>query len=181
MKRGIMRFIGALVGLILLAACSEGPSGPGGGNPAKPFYTAGTASTCYIDTSGDLYCLGFLASVYSSTPSGPVPRKQNLPGKVTAVSVNEGNVCAIVEHQVYCRGNNDWGQLGKGSVGPAESYQENYTPVQSTVAFDSIVVGVVTACALSTAGKAYCWGGNDGGQVGIGITSRDEATPKPVA
>ena len=175
-----MRF-GALGGLILLAACSEGPSCPGGGNPAKPFYTAGIASTCYIDNSGDLYCLGYLTNIYFGTPAGPVPRKQNLPGKVSAASVTNGNVCAVVERKVYCRGNNDWGELGTGVVGPTESYQENYTPIQSTVAFDSIVVGNNAACSLSTAGKAYCWGANDGGQLGIGITSRHEATPKPVA
>lgn len=180
-----MRAIITVGFLFLLGSCSDGPTDPGNDGPSTGpvFYTAGAASTCYIDRALDLYCLGFMASVYSDNPAGagPVARKQALPGPVSAASVFAGNVCAVVEHRIYCRGNNDWGELGTGVVSPTGSYQENYTPIASSVAFDSVVVGNNVACALSTAGKAYCWGSNQGGRAGVGVTSLREPTPRPVA
>jgi alpha-tubulin suppressor-like RCC1 family protein len=37
------------------------------------------------------------------------------------------------------------------------------------------------SCGLDRGGKAYCWGANNRGQLGIGTTANSALTPQPVA
>jgi alpha-tubulin suppressor-like RCC1 family protein len=37
------------------------------------------------------------------------------------------------------------------------------------------------ACALSTAGAMFCWGGNTFGQIGLGSTGGDHLSPAVIA
>ena len=53
-------------------------------------------------------------------------------------------------------------------------------PPAATVAFKSVVTGSTASCALTTTGRAYCWGSNIAGQLGNGTTSAASATPTAV-
>jgi alpha-tubulin suppressor-like RCC1 family protein len=66
----------------------------------------------------------------------------------------------------YCWGNNDFGELGDGSL------TSRLTPVSVSggYVFTQIVAGADHTCGLTTTGKAYCWGRGDEGQLGNGGT-----------
>lgn len=52
-------------------------------------------------------------------------------------------------------------------------------PIATT--FKSVVTGGTASCALTSTGRAYCWGSNSGGQLGNGSTSSVSSTPTAVA
>jgi alpha-tubulin suppressor-like RCC1 family protein len=53
--------------------------------------------------------------------------------------------------------------------------------VSGDLTFRSIVAGGLTACGLTTAGKAYCWGYNFYGTVGDGTSATDDGTTRRVS
>ena len=78
------------------------------------------------------------------------------------------HACGIYLWQVYCWGNNSYGQLGNGT------YDSSLVPVavdtNGVLAGKTMVdvsVGADYSCALDVVGMAYCWGNNALGQLGI--------------
>jgi hypothetical protein len=84
---------------------------------------------------------------------------------------------------LYCWGPNSQGQLGDGTTTPSDTPVAARLdhPVQQVVtsfaaflassarpAVTSAVDNDDFTCALTTGGEVYCWGGNDGGQLGNG-------------
>jgi hypothetical protein len=55
------------------------------------------------------------------------------------------------------------GELGDGNGGNAS---ETPVVVQGGHAFQEVAAGAAHTCGLTAAGAAYCWGGNDAGQLG---------------
>jgi len=98
--------------------------------------------------------------------------------QVSLISTGQDRTCALTASQkVYCWGSNADGQL---SLGQAD--QETHTvPVRidSTPIFAAISAGFRHTCGLTAAGKAYCWGWNQFGQLGNG--SRQSAKLAKVA
>lgn len=71
----------------------------------------------------------------------------------------------------FCWGSNQRGEIGNPATLPSFGPTPAATLVITTFKFKSITAGWEHACGLSTDGTAYCWGGNDDGQLGIdGIT-----------
>ena len=84
--------------------------------------------------------------------------------------------------KAYCWGNNEKGQLGQGSL-----YSNNipmlvrnefgsalYIPTENSgLRFTSISAGGSHTCGLDQSGKAYCWGWNADGQLGLGDTESE--------
>ena len=66
------------------------------------------------------------------------------------------------------------GELGDGNGGNAS---ETPVVVQGGHAFQEVAAGAAHTCGLTAAGAAYCWGGNDAGQLGHDNagTDRDKA------
>ena len=87
----------------------------------------------------------------------------------SSISVGWGNSCGMSNGVAYCWGPNAHGADGTGDTvhrrAPAK------VAVPSGVTFKSIGAGSQYACALSTAGAAYCWGSNSNGTLGIGTSS----------
>lgn len=89
-----------------------------------------------------------------------------------------GNVtCAISsQDELYCRGNNSFGQLGDGT-NTGEFYK--FKKVRGALAAKAVTevsVGEYSVCAVADS-QAYCWGGNSDGQLGDGtIDSRYDPT-----
>lgn len=103
--------------------------------------------------------------------------------KIAAIDVGDMTACAVgVDGQAWCWGPNDYGQLGTGDVA------QGNVPRRSAegYAFSKISVstGGAYACGITTAGRAYCWGNQEGGRLGDGINApsgQHVTAPVPVA
>src|SRR5262245_1042074 len=88
------------------------------------------------------------------------------------VSVGGDHTCALkVDGSAYCWGSNRYYQLGASSdtlCGPTSAkFACTLAPhaILPGVRFTSISVGARHTCGITIAREAYCWGGNDLGQV----------------
>ncbi len=115
----------------------------------------------------------------------------NLPGAVPAtadassrstlsfVSITAGqeHTCGLTAvGEAYCWGSNSSGQLGAGGV----DSERHETPVRVSggLRFREVSAGFLHTCALDTEGRAYCWGSDEYGQLGVGSRAGSAA---PVA
>ena len=107
----------------------------------------------------------------------------NLAG-ATHVVLGYTHSCAIVSNgDVYCWGDDTYGELGDGQ-----------TNAQSSVAIKATVVSGATAlalggdgftyghtCAIVAGGAVKCWGSNDFGQLGDGTTTSSTTAVTPIS
>jgi alpha-tubulin suppressor-like RCC1 family protein len=141
---------------------------------AFPFSDAVTVSVLYCwgsNTNGELGT-GNTTEYHSS-------QKVSLNGdnRITAVSAGPQNTCAIANFQLYCWGNNTYGQLGGVGSSPntcngipsscsnTPRLINGFTGMQVT----AVSVGATHICAIAN-GNGYCWGDNTYGQLGMGAT-----------
>lgn len=150
--------------------------------------STGGSSTCVIASDNQAYCwgrnnfgqLGNGAGGLNADSSTPVAVSTTgaLSGKnITSLTVGTATtVCAIAsDNQAYCWGGNSSGELGNGTGG---NNAESYIPVAvstsgilSGKSIWKVGVGSSHACAVTTEGYTYCWGGNTLGQLGDGGVS----------
>jgi len=71
----------------------------------------------------------------------------------------------------YCWGSDFNGALGRGRLRQFNSAAAPAAVIGSRT-FASLAVGLGFACALTATGSAYCWGGNQFGQLGDGADGR---------
>ena len=129
-----------------------------------------------LDSTGAAYCWGYnnwgqLGDGSTADSSVPVAVDTSgvLAGKtLTQISANYGSTCALdTSGAAYCWGYNYYGELGDGST--ADSSVPVAVDTSGALAgktLTQITAGGFHACALDTAGAAYCWGYNDSGQLG---------------
>ncbi|MBO6937714.1 MAG: hypothetical protein JJ863_22285 [Deltaproteobacteria bacterium] len=153
-----------------------GPPCVWGGVPGdcdEPAELAASAShACLRTEAGRVYCWGSnargaLGRGEASTVPEPTP---TLVAGITATRVSVGTQlsCATnAEGELWCWGDNSYGQLGP-DAGDAE-FLATPTRVADLVA-DAIapVVGGSHVCALLSTNELWCWGSNNGGQLGNG-------------
>ncbi|HET8775157.1 MAG TPA: chromosome condensation regulator RCC1 [Thermoanaerobaculia bacterium] len=85
--------------------------------------------------------------------------------------------CAIAGDGPYCWGNNYAGSLGTGSTTPAQSAVALPVAFSNAAAVTSISAGDTFVCAIKD-GAVYCWGTNNGAQLGLGgIDYQPHPTP----
>ena len=146
---------------------------------------AGNTNACVLDTDGHAYCWGnynngtlgdgsTTGSGYATIPVA-VDTSGVLNGKIlTQISITSSFVCAIdTAGQAYCWGNNYYGQLGNGSTtnGLAPTTVDT-SGVLNGKTLIQIAAGIFHACAVDTAGQAYCWGFGSNGNLGNGSTTK---------
>jgi alpha-tubulin suppressor-like RCC1 family protein len=146
--------------------------------------TTGYDQTCAIET-GQAYCwgpgggqLGDGSTAASGIPVA-VDTTGALAGKTLAqVSAGDGFTCALdTSGRAYCWGVNDYGELGDGNTaGTTEPVAVDTSGVLAGKTLTQISAGQQHACALDTAGQAYCWGLNFDGELGDGTTT-DSSVP----
>jgi alpha-tubulin suppressor-like RCC1 family protein len=156
---------------------------------------AGNDHTCAVTTTGKVYCWGDgyngqLGNGSTTTQLIPVPvTTDGIDGltdtNVAHIAAGAGHTCAVTTTgRAYCWGGGNRGQLGNGSI----DIQLTPVPVttdgidgltDSNVAQISARVTGLHTCAVTTTGKAYCWGRGDVGQLGNGSTN-DQLIPVPV-
>lgn len=104
----------------------------------------------------------------------------------TAVKIATGESfsCALTSAKnVQCWGDNSDGQLGNNNF-PTTSTSAGYVldtdGVGNLAGLIDVAAGWDHACALSNAGKVYCWGDNDNGQLGNDDKPNDTQLPVEV-
>jgi len=137
--------------------------------------STGDAHVCAVDVAGSVWCWGYNA--YGQLGDGTTSSR-TLPVQVTAlagvgmVAAGGSHTCAALSGggDLYCWGNNQYGQLGTGSTFPSRSYEPILSewPGASVV---SLAAGSLHNCAVDAAGSIWCWGYNAYGQLGIGNTN----------
>ena len=98
------------------------------------------------------------------------------------VSASFNFTCGITgADRAYCWGSNAYGQLGDGTFGPRK-YSLVPAKVLGGHAFTAIggMASTGHTCAVTPDNRAYCWGDNSRGQLGIGTLVRS-ARPAPVS
>jgi alpha-tubulin suppressor-like RCC1 family protein len=92
----------------------------------------------------------------------------------TTVTVGRDHSCGLKAGGVaFCWGSNQSGQLGTaatdticGATDASYACWRVPTAVQTSLRWRSISAGGSHTCGITDAGEAYCWGGNDQGQLG---------------
>lgn len=155
--------------------------------------SVGTHHTCAI-VNGDGYCWGANYECSIAPPVSPSTCANNLAtspivlpsagrittgiasattGNITAaftgISSGNGFTCAIINGVAGCWGKSNKGQTGTGSTGTVQ------TPMlingaAGTMQATAITTGDTHACA-TIHGAIYCWGDQDSGRLGNGITT----------
>ncbi len=137
---------------------------------------------CAIGKQGDAWCWG--EGAWGKLGTGNfkaqlVPTEVEGLGKATAIATGEEHSCALVNTQVWCWGSNMSGQLGIGSK--LVKFKLKPTKVGALFGMGALAAGAAHTCAIAAAGKVWCWGNNDKGQLGRGLPGGIGTAPKAVA
>lgn len=91
----------------------------------------------------------------------------------TQVSTGWGHTCGLdAVGQAYCWGLGDSGQLGGGATADStEPVAVDASGVLAGKTLTQVTAGGYHTCVLDSAGRAYCWGFGESGQLGSGSTS----------
>lgn len=177
----------------ILGACTSLPaSGPAPDLPPTSWaqVSVGWGYECGIASNSQAYCWGLNSNgqfgngttTNSSIPV-PVDRSGVLNG-LTILSISAGSIrtCAIAsDHNAYCWGNNDNGELGDGTT------NDSLVPVAVDTSGNfsgktvlSISTGTASTCAIASNNLLYCWGDAGTGQLG-NASGVDRSSPVPVS
>ena len=126
-----------------------------------------------------LYCwghngegqLGIETSSGAQPPELTVPTHVELPAGRSPIAISLGWVisCAILDDgSGMCWGNNDYGQLGVGSVGGNRTLPTPISILPQNRTLAAIAPGNAHTCAILDNGSVGCWGLNHIGQFGDG-------------
>lgn len=148
----------------------------------QPQVSAGSDHTCAVADTGAVSCwgkndvgqLGDGTTTQRLTPVGVV----GLP-EIRTVAAGSGSTCALATNNtVWCWGSNEKGQLGNGVTSAAGVAHPVPTQVLALGATAIQVTGGTTNyCAARTSNEAWCWGGNDYGEMGTLSASNPQTTP----
>ena len=143
--------------------------------------SAGAGHSCGITTGRAAYCWGSDSAGAlgdgNSTGSDSVPVPVS--GGLTFIGISAGDAafsCGLAQSTAaYCWGDNSAGQLGNGT----KSAGATPVVVAGGLSFATIAAGGgPSACGVTNANAAYCWGDNRFGEIGNGTTTDSSA---PVA
>lgn len=162
--------------------------------------SAGGNNTCALTADGQAYCWGANARGSLGIGSTAGPEQCEFTGSCsrtpiavlggqsfTAIDVNlyggdSEFACGLTSTDAaYCWGSNVGGALGVGTTTGPEMCAPAGTPIPCSATpveiaggrrYTVITLGGRHACALTTAGAAFCWGDNIVGQLGDGTETR---------
>lgn len=159
------------------------PATPQGLSSGVTAISAGNQHTCAIQNGG-LFCWGAnnrgqLGTGDRTDASTPQP-VMNMSSGVTAVAAGNLHTCAIKNDELYCWGTNGFGELGQGVAGDSMNLPRLVSPGIFTQPVERISAGAHHNCAVQGP-QLYCWGSNDGGQIGIDPVTTFSGTPQAIA
>jgi len=136
----------------------------------------GRTHSCATRTDRTLWCWGEngLGQIGDTTQTDRfVPTRVGSEADWSDVAVGPDFTCGLRSGTLWCWGSNHYGELGNGTTGgwsgiPAQvGTDTNWSAVfASQLMSGSLFSG--HACALKTNGTLWCWGYNEGGQLGRG-------------
>ena len=150
--------------------------------------SSGYAHSCALDSNNQAYCWGLnyrgqLGN--NDTVNSPIPVTAditNVLANKTILQIEAGGLhsCALdSDGEAYCWGDNSHGQLGDGTTDNSSiPVAVNTDDALAGKTISRIAVGVFHTCAIASDGQVYCWGLNNYGQLGNGIT---DSSSIPVA
>ncbi|MEI6624232.1 MAG: hypothetical protein WCP28_20270 [Actinomycetes bacterium] len=159
--------------------------------PNATTIATGDDTSCALLADGKAYCwgkneFGELGGSPKQDVNGYIPTSpttdstspvavQGLPGPATTIATGGFSTCAIVTGgAAYCWGKNEFGALGNGTTTTSTSPTKvKNLPEPAT----SITTSSGTTCAVTSGGRAYCWGDNATGELGTGNTKN---SPTPI-
>ncbi len=104
--------------------------------------------------------------------------QSDLPPDFVEISSGGNHTCGITSNgELYCWGQNSWGQIGDGNIG-------NFllSPVRigdPEMTYSQVSAGTDHTCAITSENKLYCWGKGDEGRLGAGDQST-QYLPTPI-
>jgi alpha-tubulin suppressor-like RCC1 family protein len=149
--------------------------------------SVGGQHACGLRADGELNCwgdnrsgqLGDFTLVSRDTPA-PVASTQ----RFTALAAGTTHTCAIAQDgQAYCWGSALDGRLGYGGTPPTYGHyiaapaRVRGGDLPAAVQWRAIGAGDRHSCGVTAEGRVYCWGANQGGQLGDG-TTQERSQPK---
>jgi len=132
--------------------------------------STGRAHTCAVEIGGAIWCwganaFGQLGDGTSSASPAPVMVSRTPELVVDLVASLDFSCAVTLVGEAWCWGLNWLGELGDGTTTPRS------TPVHVMVPGDprltQISAGGQHACAVTSDGDLWCWGGNQMGELGI--------------
>ncbi|MDR1969834.1 MAG: hypothetical protein LBQ11_00600 [Candidatus Nomurabacteria bacterium] len=163
--------------------------------PLEPFHwkqiSTGSNHTCAIASDNKAYCwgsnnngqIGDNTSGTNRLIPTAVDTTGALSGKtILSISVGDSYTCAIAsDNKAYCWGLNSDGELGDNStIRKLIPTAVDTTGALSGKTILSISAGDIHTCAIASDNKAYCWGGNNNGQIGDNTSSANKLVPTAV-
>jgi len=153
--------------------------------------SSGSTHTCATTTDQlAVYCWG--KNNYGQLGNGTTTNS-NVPVAVTvpstlgsanwdadSISLGDDYTCVTSVHGTYCWGLNNRGQFGNGTTTNRNIPVLVQVPNVASDILVRITTGGYHTCAVTSASKTYCWGGNTSGQIGDN-TIIDRYTPVLVA
>jgi alpha-tubulin suppressor-like RCC1 family protein len=143
----------------------------------------GSGHSCGLTTDNRAYCWGTnssgeLGDGTTATRLRPVAVIGGL--HFGALVPGGTQTCALTgADKAYCWGNNEKGQLGDGTT----TNRSHPVALTGNRLIDLVSTGGSEwfghSCAVTTGGRAYCWGANSQGELGDGTTN-DSAVPVAV-
>lgn len=142
--------------------------------PAVQLIT-GNDRTCRLRPDGGTACWGDMG--FNRGPYMDTVRFEGMTFRQVGSGIS--HICGLaLDGLVYCCGANEAGQLGTGNT--TNSYEETVAVQQGALEFVSLTVGGWHNCALTSRGRAYCWGSGEQGRLG-NDSNDDSLIPAPVA
>jgi alpha-tubulin suppressor-like RCC1 family protein len=162
------------------------------GNRTFARVLAGRLHTCALTAEGDALCwgdngLGQLADGSNTNRATPVPVGGG--GRFRSLALGGAHACGLDEAgALRCWGTNAQGQLGVPSPDRCSVFgvdepcakRPTLVPLPGASALTHIATGENHTCALGEDGRAWCWGRNDWGQLGIGRFGGSAGEPTEV-
>ncbi|HET7240558.1 MAG TPA: hypothetical protein VFI77_05330, partial [Gemmatimonadales bacterium] len=141
--------------------------------------TARGSHSCALNQTGAAFCWGYNSFGQLGAPTSVVGAVEPVSGGIAFSRLAAGFefTCGLASGgSAYCWGFNGMGQLGRGT----DDLLAHTVPaaVLGGHTFTSVAAGQATACGLTAAGEAWCWGSNEFGNLGLGTQdSGPHSTP----
>jgi alpha-tubulin suppressor-like RCC1 family protein len=159
----------------------------------------GGLHTCALTPEGEAWCWGANNAGQAGLPQAitgdcgepihgwecvPLPHAVETALRFDALVAGAANTCGFTEEgTVHCWGSNAAGQLGATASDTCDGLPCSRVPVSlAGPELRAVALGSAAhVCGLTAEGKAYCWGSNADGQLGVGTLGGSRAVPTPVA
>ncbi|MCO4748201.1 MAG: hypothetical protein KC912_25630 [Proteobacteria bacterium] len=146
-------------------------------------FAPGAWSSCGVSVDdGSLWCWAGHDEPFGGP--GPEAPRTLTTGAVVDMDSSEpgfdnGHECVVLSTgELLCRGRNDKGQLGDGSLSAHLALER-----VGAETFSAVTTGADFTCAIDSAGARWCWGSNSNSRLGLVVGSpspsptKDETTP----